>query len=279
MQAEQLAREGRLDDALQALQATIRAEPAEVRHRVFLFQLYAVLGQWDRALTQLNVAAEMDPATLLMAQVGREALSCEALRAEVFAGERLPLVLGEPEEWVGWMVRANQMLATGQVREAQALREQAFEAAPAVPGTIDGAAFEWLADADIRLGPILEAIVDGRYYWVPFTHIREIRIEEPSDLRDLVWTPAHFTWINQGSSVGFIPARYPESEASEDPDIRLARRTDWIEKAPDVLLGLGQRLFASDQDEYPILATRHVAFHHPVTADDLVGSAAEGGDG
>jgi protein involved in temperature-dependent protein secretion len=37
-----------------------------------------------------------------------------------------------------------------------------------------GNLFAWLADADVRLGPVLEAIVDGKYYWIPFGNLSAI---------------------------------------------------------------------------------------------------------
>jgi type VI secretion system protein ImpE len=90
MSAEELLRQGRLNDAFAALKEQVRKAPANAKLRVFLFQVLAVQGDWERALTQLNTAAEMDASTLAMAQMYREALSCEALRAEVFAGLRTP---------------------------------------------------------------------------------------------------------------------------------------------------------------------------------------------
>jgi type VI secretion system protein ImpE len=258
MQAEELLRAGQLQEALVALEGQVRSDPADAKLRVFLFQLLAVMGDWERALSQLNVAAELDAINLLMAQVCRAALNCEALRAEVFAGKRSPLIFGEPEEWIGWPLQANQMIAEGKYQGAQKLREQAFDAAPAVAGSIDNHKFEWIADADSRLGPVLEAIVDGKYYWVPFTAIKRILIEEPSDLRDMVWCPAQFMWTNSGEASGFIPTRYPGSESSEDNTIQLARKTEWIEQPGDTYLGLGQRVFATDIDEFPLMQVRQV---------------------
>jgi len=262
MQAEELLRAGRLQEALEALEGQVRSEPADAKLRVFLFQLLAVMGDWERALSQLNVAAELDAINLLMAQVCRAALNCEALRAEVFAGKRSPLIFGEPKEWISWLVQANQMIAEGKYQGAQKLREQAFDAAPAIAGSIDNHQFEWIADADSRLGPVLEAIVDGKYYWIPFTAIKRIRIEEPADLRDMVWCPAQFMWANSGEASGFIPTRYPGSESSEDNAIQLARKTEWIQQAGDTYLGLGQRVFATDKDEFSLMQVRQVDLDH-----------------
>ncbi len=80
-----------------------------------------------------------------------------------------------------------------------------------MPGTLDGRPFEWIADADPRLGPVFEAVVDGAYHWVPMTRVSRLALEPPADLRDQVWMPAEFTWTNGGRTVGFIPTRYPGS--------------------------------------------------------------------
>ncbi len=158
MQAEELLRAGQLSEALAALEAEVRTDPSNDKVRVFLFQLLSVMGDWERALNQLNVAAELDAVNLLMAQVCRTALNCEALRAEIFAGKRSPLVFGEPDDWISLLIQANQMIASQKYQASQELRERAFEVAPAIPGSIDGQRFQWIADADSRLGPVLEAI-------------------------------------------------------------------------------------------------------------------------
>src|SRR4030095_4927997 len=100
--------------------------------------------------------------------------------------------------------------------------------------------FEWIADADPRVGPVCEAIIDGRYYWVPFERIQSVAIEAPSPLRDVVWPPATLTLANGGQTAALLPARYPGSEADDDGLIQLARKTEWYEGAPETFYGRGQ---------------------------------------
>ena len=157
MNAEECIKAGQLDEALASAQDGVRKAPADAGPRVLLFQLFSVLGQWERALTQLNVLKDMDANCMLLAQVFRPVLQCEALREEIFAGKRGPLIFGEPVEWIGLLVQANQLLAQRQVAAALELRNRAFESALATPGTINDQRFEWIADADSRLGPIIEA--------------------------------------------------------------------------------------------------------------------------
>ena len=274
MSAEQHLRAGNLDGALQELQDLVRKQPADPKHRIFLFQLFVVLGLWERAKTQLNVMRDLDPMTMPMVQTYREALRCEVLRAEVFAGKRSPLLFGEPEAWVAAMVQALSLSADGKVAEAQAMRAGALEQAPALPGTLSlGVAggepdatseqpFAWLADADSRVGPMLEAIINGKYYWVPWSGVASVTLEPPADLRDVVWMPAQFHWRNGGDAVGLLPARYPGSEGAE-PALRLGRRTEWVDAGHDEFRGLGQKLFATDAGEHGMLDVRKIAFETP----------------
>jgi len=228
----------------------------------------SVLGDWERALNQLNVAGELDPGTLAMVHTYRDALSCEALREEVFAGTRAPLLLGQPADWMAWLLEAVRLCAEGAspqaLEQARELRERAFEAAPATSGRLEGESgdgpfserFAWIADADTRLGPMLEAMLNGAYYWIPFNRIQTINFEAPVDLRDLVWLPAHVTWVNGGEAVLLVPSRYPGSARSTDDRIRLGRLTEWQERGAELYTGLGQRLLTTDNGDRPLLEIR-----------------------
>lgn len=261
MLAEQSLHQGSPQEALVQLQESVRKDPSNPKLRIFLFQLLAVLGQWERALTQLNVAGELDDANLAMVQTYREAISCEVLRKDIFAGQKTPLIFGDPAQWIALSIEALKLTASGQYQQALELRNQAFELAQATPGSVDGQPFDWIADADTRLGPVLEAIINGRYYWIPFYQISKIHIEKPCDLRDMVWTPAHFLWINGGEAFGLIPTRYPGSENAEDSAIRLARKTEWHEQAENVFIGFGQRLLTTNDNDYALLDIREIAFN------------------
>lgn len=258
LNAEEALRAGDLEGALTQLQSEVRRHPADARLRIFLFQLLCVRGEWNRALTQLNVSGELDAAALLMVQTYREALRCEVYRAAVFAGNSLPMSLGEPDAWFAPLVQSLSVLAAGRGEDAATLRSKAYDEAPAIAGTLNGKPFEWIADGDARIGPCLELIISGRYYWVPFHRIRQLTLEAPSDLRDFVWVPAQILWANGGEAVALIPTRYPGSESAADPALRLARRTDWLEQSSEVYFGLGQRAFITDDGETALLDVRRI---------------------
>lgn len=261
--AEDALRAGEPALALESLQQAVRAAPGDAKLRVFLFQLLCVLGQWSRALTQLDVCAELDASALPMRETYREAVHCEAVRAEVFKGRKSPLLFGEPEGWTALLIESLIRAGGGDAEAAGRLREQAYASAPTSAGNVDGQRFEWIADADMRLGPLLEAVVNGRYCWVPFSRLAQVQFEPPADLRDAVWLPATLQFVNGGEAIALVPTRYPGSESAGDGAIALARRTVWQEQAPGVHFGLGQRVLTTDVGEFALLDLRRVEFDPP----------------
>ena len=242
------------------LQQQVRGNAADVKLRVFLFQLLCVLGQWQRALDQLKVCAELDAGTLAMVNTYRSAVQCEALRESVFAGKSTPHVFGPPAAWVALLAQALQLDGQGHTAQAASLRTQAFDQAPASSGRIDAKAFAWIADADSRLGPSLEVLINGRYGWLPLSNLRRLDIEPVADLRDLVWAPAHLEFVNGGDTVALLPARYAGTAASGEAALQMARKTEWLPLAEGQYRGLGQRLLTTDAAEFGLLGIKQIAF-------------------
>ncbi len=144
------------------------------------------------------------------------------------------------------MLEALKLDAAGKHDAAAEIRLQALDEAPAVPGNADGAAFEWIADADSRLGPLFEMIINGKYYWVPMHRLEHLEIDAPSDLRDFVWTGATVTLANGGTNVALIPTRYPGTEALDRQPPAHGARHRMARTGADSYAGLGQRMFATN---------------------------------
>jgi len=66
MGMEDWLRGGDPSTALSDVQDQVRKNPANAKLRIFLFQLLAIEGRWDRALTQLKVAGDLDAGSLAM---------------------------------------------------------------------------------------------------------------------------------------------------------------------------------------------------------------------
>lgn len=256
--AEAAVRAGDPKGALALLTAAVKAQPAKPQLRIFMAQLLCVLGQWERAHTQLNVIADMQSDAGPMREMVGHALRCELIRAAVFDGRRSPMIFGQPEEWLALLIES--LLSADKPELADSLAARAFEAAPATSGQLNGEAFEWIADADSRLGPVLEAMVNGRYYWVPFSRLAKVMMEPAVDLRDRVWLPATLSFVNGGEAIAMLPVRYAGTENSDDGQLLMAAKTEWREIGPQRYAGLGQRVLVTDQGEYDLLSVKLLEF-------------------
>lgn len=256
MDADTLLRSGDLAGARLALASELRRSPGDVHLRQFFWQLVAVAGEWDKAEQQLRQLTLADPKAMMLGSVYNQALVAMKARDAVIAGKARGVSLVGSEPWVEGLIDAFEAHAKG-ASEAAALSAAALDAAPATPGIIDDEPFAWIADADSRFGPMLEAIIGDNYGFVPFAACKRIKVTEPTDLRDKVWLPIEIETRSGQTSMAFVPVVYPGTPATGDADLILARRTDWVPQGESEV-GLGQRLIATDSLECGILAVRDI---------------------
>lgn len=258
MDADDLLRAGDLDGARKALIDRVKRAPDDQQARMFLFQFFCVLGEWDKALAQLKALTQLSPEAQMLAVAYNTAIKAELEREEAFAGRTPPALLVGGEAWTGDLATALGATIQGRDDEASAARERAFDAAPDTPGHFNDQPFDWIADADPRFGPSFEAFVHGRWGLVPFEAVRQITSDGPEDLRDLVWLPVEIEF-KTGQSVGaLLPARYSGTTRETDANLLLSRSTDWRD-APLGAQGVGQKLWSlGDGDEVGILALRRL---------------------
>lgn len=258
--ADALLRAGDLTGARSALVEVVRSRPSDAQARMFLFQLLAVAGEWDKAKKQLQAMAQLSPEAQMLSVAYGQAIDAETTRAAVFAGTQRIDVLANADGWAGQLAEAIELLTTGSVEAGIAARDAAFDAAPDASGSFNGQAFDWIADADGRFGPAFEVIIAGRYGLVPFDAVEKIKCEGTRDLRDLVWLPIQLGMKSGQSIAAFLPSRYPGSETSTDTGEQLARATSWHTTGWGEA-GRGQRLWTlSDGEDYGILSLKTLEF-------------------
>ena len=258
--ANELLHQGDLAGARAALVEKVRAQPSDEQARMFLFQLLALTGEWDKARTQVQALAQLSPEAQMLAAAYGQAIEAEAVRKAVFAGTARAEVVGDPDGWANGLADAIQLLARGEGDAGLAARDAAFDNAPDCPGSLNDTPFEWIADADGRFGPSFEIIIAGRYGLVPFDAVGRITSDGPVDLRDLIWYPVQIAFKSGQSVAAFLPARYPGTESIDNNQQRLARATGWTAAGwGDV--GSGQHLWTlSDGEEHGLLALRSLVF-------------------
>ena len=99
--------------------------------------------------------------------------------------------------------------------------------------------------------------------------IYEALDEAGTELRDLVWVPAHLWFAGGGETVALVPSRYVGSGAAADGALRLSRKTEWLPIGPDQYQGMGQRLLTTSASEQGLLQVREIVLH-----GDAAGAAA-----
>lgn len=232
MTAAELFRAGKLAEAIEAVGAEIRGNPADAKRRIFLFELLCFGGQYDRAQKHLEVLAGAGPDAATGALLYHAALHAERQRQEMFATKQYPCA------------------------------PDGESCAAHVSGTLNGKPFQSLSDSDPRIGLRLEIFAAGSYLWIPLEHVSEVRMEAPHRLRDLLWSPAAVRTGPQfkGTDLGevLLPALSPLTWKHSDDGVRLGRTTVWEEDDEGQMTPLGQKMLLVDGEEFPFLEVREL---------------------
>ncbi|TCW85062.1 ImpE/SciE family protein [Burkholderia sp. SRS-46] len=208
---------------------------------------------------QLQTWAKLEPQQAQIAQGFRDLIRAERWRQKVVAGHERPGFVVEPAPWVMELVSALRLAGDGQREPADEARERALDAAPLIAANAPRGVAVWIADSDSRFGPICEIITAGHYRWLPFADLAAWRVPPPANLIDLVWAPCVLTLTDDSVVRGFMPARYPGSEATSDT-LRLGRETVWFESAHTAIIALGQKTWATEQGDFGLFELADTEF-------------------
>jgi type VI secretion system protein ImpE len=234
MDAQTLFKAGKLTEAISALTAHLRDDPADLKSRTFLFELLCFAGEFDRAEKQLNIVQqEGSKESLLGTLLYQAALAAEKTRQEMFETGTFPQPTGKP----GVPVR----------------------------GKMNGKEFESLTDADPRIGEKLEVFAAGDYLWISFHDIAAIRMEEPKKLRDVFWAPARLstgpTFRSRELGEILLPAISALSWQHADDQVRLGRTTEFCEDESGAVAPYGGKVLLVDGEEVALLDVRELEIY------------------
>jgi type VI secretion system protein ImpE len=265
MDAKELIRAGKLQEARIRLTEEVKASPSDASKRTLLFQVLAFCGEWDKADRHLDLLAERNPQAETGVQVYRNLISAEKKRREVIQGNGRPSSMTKMPDLMENLFLAREKLAGGSAAEAKRLLRKMESGTPPVSGFLNDAPFEGFRDTDDFLAHFLEVFIHDSYLWFPFRSLREISVSEPKSQLDLLWVPARIS-TQEGLAVGcFLPVLYPDSCRSADDRVRLGRMTDWRETAGGFYEGTGQHVFLAGKEEVPLLEIREIRFIDTIT--------------
>jgi type VI secretion system protein ImpE len=263
MGAKELFDAGDLQGAIDQLTQDVRGRPQDVQSRIFLFEALCFAGDYLRAERQLDAVAQIsgDVKVELGTQLYRNLLAAEAQRAALFAGSsRQPKFLAEPPAYAAIQLQVVARMIENRLGELDDLIKESWRLQMPVPGQANGAPFADFRDCDDLLAPFLEVFIKDEYAWLPFEQIKQIEIEAPRTLRDLLWLPAKIELRDGTRGDVFLPALYHGSARSHDDLVKLGRVTHWKAVSEELSQGSGQRMFLVDETEQPLLQLRKVEF-------------------
>lgn len=235
MNAHELFKAGKLNEAISALSSQLRDNPSDSKNRTFLFELLCFAGEYDRAQKQLSILEqESNKDSILGTLLYRAAINAEKIRQEMFENKTYP-----------------KRVVNG--------------ASTAVKGKLNGKEFQTLSDADTRIGEKLEVFAAGDYMWISYQDIAALRMEPPKRLRDLLWAPAKLltgpTFQSRDLGEILLPAIAPLSWHHEDGEVRLGRVTEWCEDESGEVAPFGQKVLLVDGEEVPFLEVRELEIY------------------
>lgn len=229
MSAKELFQSGNIKDAIQALGAQLRDNPADAKSRTFLFELLCFAGEYDRAEKHLNVLASGSGSAEMGAVLYLSAIHAAREREQMFEKATYPTESVDPS----------------------------------LKGTLNGEPFESVEDSDPRIGPRLELFAAGAYLWIPFIHLESIEMEKPRRLRDTLWAPAIVRTgpSFKGQELGevLLPVISPLSCKSQNGNLALGRATEWHE-TEDGAFPLGLKTLLVDGEDFSFLEIRKLEF-------------------
>ena len=113
----------------------------------------------------------------------------------------------------------------GRHEQASELRNEAFDGAPALAGSINDNPFDWLVDADPRINPF-SRLWSGVITTGSPVPDRIPGFDPPKDLRDLVWSPVSIVWQGGGEEVD-LSLLATGRQLRLDCDQQFSRETAW----------------------------------------------------
>ncbi len=266
MQAKEWIRQGKLQEARADIVKRIQSSPDDAAARTVYFQILAFLGEWDKAQTQLDILSTQDPQRHSGYKHYEDLVRSEKERERVLTGEAPPSYLPHRPSYADIHEEAMQALAEGAAERAGELLSQVQRLRPKLQGRCNGRDISGFRDTDSRLAPFLEAMVYGRYFWIPLESVRELTIPAPRTLLDTLWATANITTWEGLTLTCALPVLYPFSFRHENDLVKLGRRSEWKTLGEGLFEGIGQHVYETDTEEIALLEIRELSFELAATS-------------
>ncbi len=243
-------RQGNLRQAAAAVANELRRQPGNAGKRAFYAELLCLLGEFEKADSQLATLQTLAPDALVTVGTWRQLLQAAQARVDVHAAGRTPELLGEADNRT--RVRLDMLIAIreqdwpGAARQALLLEESR----PIRPLWVNGKAVDDLRDLDDVDAGLLEVLAsNGKYFWVCTTQVESLALHRPERPLDLLWRKAELTLLDGTHGQVFIPMIY--ATPTDNEQALLGRATQWQDRA-GLVRGIGLRTWLIGDEAMPL---------------------------
>lgn len=252
------------------LSSSLRTRPHDIFARMFLVEVLCILGDFERADQHLKTVASIDAGASRKVRALRNLIRAAQARNDVFERGAVPSFVQAPSSAVETALRrvvALRDAGNEPLDRALAASESGTQAS--WHGVFDDGKRVEARDLDDRFADIVEWLGEnGNYYWSDVRDVRSIQFAPAKRPIDFLWRQAVVQLENEVSGAVYFPVIYPGS--SDDAELALGRKTDWIERH-GLTLGRGRRMWLVGDDAVDFLALTTVA----PEADGLTNSGTD----
>lgn len=247
MRTEEWLSQGNLEEAIAQARQDVSRTPENAGFRFLLFELLVLAEDFDGAENELRHCAIADPNLAESVEFYQGLLNAERLRYNCLnKAIGAPQALLEPPSYGTTFIQALWLLCQSRVEEAEALLARGWQEVPKISGSLDGERFTEIRDADDVLGPFLEALVPGSYFWIPFEQIERINFKHRRGYQETIWMPAYLEMKGGIQGDLWIPSLYSGTGAKDD-FLRLGQMTTWDYPSKSIGRVYGQRDLKTDK--------------------------------
>ena len=247
---KEMIQEGRLADAISYLEGLLREDPLNVDFKSTFIELLCINGELERADKMLNNIVQKHPDFLIGASNLRQLIRAEQSRQDFIEGKSIPSIFSESDAHIESFMKLRLEITQG---EEKAISESALAletTRPKVKLAINNNDTSEVRDLDDSLGGFIEIFgTDGKFYVAQLNEIEYMYFQPVTSLLEQVWRKVELSIKDGPSGEAHVPLVYGTSKTDAE---KLGRETDWKEIAPDVMIGVGQKMWFVNEDAFPM---------------------------
>jgi len=247
---QEMLQEGRLTDAITHVEVLLRDDPINVDYKSTFIELLCINGELERADKQLNNIVQKNPDYLIGASNLRQLIRAEQSRQDFLAGKATPNIFAESDDHVEALMKLRLEINQGEINSISESALALESARPKLTLSVNDKNTEETRDLDDSLGGFIEIFgTDGKFYVAQLSEIEFLNFKPVTSLVEQVWRKVELSIKNGPCGEAHVPVVYGSSKTDAE---KLGRETDWCETAPDVITGVGQKMWFVDDQALPL---------------------------